>query len=94
MPRAPNDKRSTHATPKADRSTLRTPRSTWDTHATDRSIILASKGWDKPRRRRSAAISVRGPPGSPGAHPPVPLPVCKVSQSTSVLARYWSRLSR
>ena len=26
-----------------------------------------------------------------GAHPPVPLPVCRVSQSTSVLARYWPR---
>jgi len=29
-----------------------------------------------------------------GAHPPVPLPVCNVSQSTSVSARYWSRSSR
>ena len=29
-----------------------------------------------------------------GAQPPVPLPVCKVSQSTSVLARYWSRSAR
>ena len=38
------------------RSTLRTPRSTWETQATDRSTIRASSGWDKPRRRRSAAI--------------------------------------
>jgi len=29
-----------------------------------------------------------------GGHPPVPLPVCRVSQSTSVLARYWPRASR
>ena len=28
------------------------------------------------------------------AQPPVPLPVCRVSQSTSVLARYWSRSAR
>ena len=29
-----------------------------------------------------------------GVHPPVPLPVCRVSQSTSVLARYWPRSAR
>ena len=29
-----------------------------------------------------------------GGHPPVPLPVCRVSQSTSVLARYCPRAFR